>query len=645
MSQQTDRGVNSTTKRLHNMRFGTTVKSDGTVLFRLWAPSCSGIQLLLFNNIDDDNDNKDRNNNNNDETMTPMEAMGDGWFSATVAAKPGMLYKFVTGDGLAVPDPASRYQPEDVHGRSQIIDPTSFKWTDTDWRGLPWSETVLYELHVGTFTSEGTFAALSDKLDYLKEIGITAVELMPIADFPGKFGWGYDGVLPYAPESSYGTPDQLKMLIQQAHHKGMQVFLDVVYNHFGPEGNYLHAYAGEFFTDKHKTPWGAALNFEGRSEVREFFIENALYWLEEYNIDGLRLDAVHAIKDNSSRHVLTELARRVTAGPGRERARHLVLENDDNIARFLERDKSRQPVLYAAQWNDDIHHAYHVLATGETGGYYADYLGNEIGKDTLSLLGRALAEGFIYQNNASALRDGELRGEKSAHLPPTAFVSFIQNHDQIGNRAFGDRIASISNSEMLMALNAIQLLAPAIPLIFMGEEWAATTPFMYFCDLGPELAPLVTEGRRNEFAKFPEFSNPETRHKIPDPCSPETFGSSKLVWSDLEQTNHRSHLELVQSLLKLRREKLIPLIAKITSARASVDHNVLHVEWNAGKETILELFANLSKDTQTLKHSRQMESTRTILYESTIHLLTHLVNGSMPPYSVLWLMDNQGDLN
>lgn len=648
------------------MRFGTTLKDDGTAVFRLWAPSCSKIELSLFDD-------------NNEETTAAMEATGDGWFTVTKPAKPGMFYKFFTGNGLAVPDPASRYQPEDVHGRSQIVDPGSFDWTDSAWKGLPWSETVLYELHVGTFTPAGTFAALTDKLDYLKDIGITAVELMPIADFPGKFGWGYDGVLPYAPESRYGKPDDLKNLIQQAHRKGLQVFLDVVYNHFGPEGNYLHAYAGEFFTDKHKTPWGAALNFEGRPEVRQFFIDNALYWLEEYNLDGLRLDAVHAIKDDSATHFLTDLAKQVAAGPGRERTRHLVLENDDNIASFLERDRSKQPLLYAAQWNDDIHHAYHVLATGETGGYYADYTGNEFNSDdTLSLLGRALSEGFIYQGNPSSLRGGELRGEKSSHLPPTAFVSFIQNHDQIGNRAFGDRISSISNPDMLKALTAIHLLAPEIPLLFMGEEWAATTPFMYFCDLGPELAPLVTEGRRNEFAKFPQFSNPETRHTIPDPCTQATFDNSKLTWSDLEQTKHRSHLEFVQALLKLRRENLMPLLAKLSSARATVEDGILHVEWLSGPKIVLELFANLSSQThkpgqvstnlqidshapkeQTqmptvkLSHSQRQAPDRsmssraslTTLFASHFGLSKNVADDLMPPYSVLWLIDNQGDLN
>jgi malto-oligosyltrehalose trehalohydrolase len=614
------------------MRFGTSVKDDGTVSFRLWAPGCRAVHVALFDGAS--------------ESKINLNLEEGGWFIGTGKATPGMAYKYVTVEGLAVPDPASRYQTNDVHGNSEIIDPLDFAWEDRDWQGLPWSDTVLYELHVGTFTPEGTFAGVASKLDYLRDLGITAIEIMPLADFPGKFGWGYDGVLPYAPESSYGTPGDLKSLIQKAHQKGIQVFLDVVYNHFGPEGNYLHAYAKQFFTDKHKTPWGAALDFEGHTEVREFFIENALYWLEEYNIDGLRLDAVHAIKDDSPTHVLVELARRVASGPGKERARHLVLENDDNIARYLERDNSRKPESYTAQWNDDIHHAYHVIATGESGGYYADYVKNQIADNTVALLGRALAGGFIYQNDPSALRDGERRGEKSGHLPPDAFVSFIQNHDQVGNRAYGDRIARLTEPRLLEALVSIQLLAPSIPLLFMGEEWAASTPFMYFCDLGPELAPLVTEGRRNEFAKFPEFSNPEIRHKIPDPCCDQTFLNSKLNWKELQESKHRTHHELVQSLLKLRQKKVVPLISQITSATFQAEGNLLRVEWKSGNKPVLVLCANFSSQLEAFKTLTLDTDRFATLYQydstnssSEDGLANKLASGAMPSYSVLWLYE------
>ncbi len=320
---------------------------------------------------------------------------------------------------------------------------------------------------------------------------------------------------------------------------------------------------------------------------------------------GLRLDAVHAIKDDSTTHVLNELANRVAGRAGkRKTTTSSAGKRRHYIAKFLGRDRSKQPELYAAQWNDDIHHAYHVIATGESGGYYADYVKNTNGKNAIALLGRALAEGFIYQNDPSALRDGEFRGEKSNHLPPNAFVAFIQNHDQIGNRAFGDRIAAISDTKVLKALTAIQLLAPSIPLLFMGEEWGATTPFMYFCDLGPELAPLVTEGRRSEFAKFPEFSNPETRDKIPDPCTQKTFDQSKLIWSDLKKSQHHAHFEFTKSLLSLRQEKVVPLLDQITSGQARLDGEILVVEWKADEKPVLVLFTNLFRREPNTRKSR-----------------------------------------
>ncbi len=627
MSQQTE-SVESrvaSKKRCHSMRFGTAVEPNNSFSFRLWAPNSKNVQLALFDGAQ--------------ESRHSMNADGSGWYSCAAQCRPGMEYQFIIDDGLAVPDPASRYQPNDVHGRSQIIDPASFPWSDGDWHGRPWNETVLYEIHVGTFTEEGTFAGVANKLDYLKDLGVTAIELMPVADFPGRYGWGYDGVLPYAPESQYGTPDDFKVLIQQTHKKGMQVFLDVVYNHFGPEGNYLHSYAKEFFTDKHKTPWGAALNFEGSREVREFFIENALYWLNEYNIDGLRLDAVHAIKDDSEKHILIELANRVAEGPGRVRLRHLVLENEANGASFLERDHENKPKMYSAQWNDDIHHAYHVLATGESGGYYADYVKSQHGKNAIALLGRALAEGFIYQDEPSEYRDGEIRGEKSDHLPPSAFVSFLQNHDQVGNRAFGDRIASLSDPEVLNALTTIQLLAPSVPLLFMGEEWGCKTSFLYFCDLGPELAPLVTEGRRSEFAKFPEFSDPKTRDSIPDPCKVETFKQSKLDWSDLDKAPHSENLQLTKVMLALRKKEIVPLLSKIDSGKAKLDGELLIVEWNARSKPILVLVANLTKKTHNVTDNKLGQNSKfKVLYKTSCITSQEIEHGTLPPQSVLWLI-------
>ena len=370
------------------------------------------------------------------------------------------------------------------------------------------------------------------------------------------------------------------------------VFLDVVYNHFGPEGNYLHAYARPFFTERHHTPWGAALNYDGAQSrtVRDFFIHNALYWLEEYQIDGLRLDAVHAIIDDGAPHILAELAERVRAGPGRARHVHLVLENDDNQACFLRADGL--PRGYDAQWNDDLHHGFHVLLTGETDGYYADYDG-----DPARHLGRALAEGFAYQGERSRHRGGAARGEASGGLPPTAFVSFLQNHDQVGNRAFGERLAALAEEPALRAAVCAWLLAPAPPLLFMGEEFGAATPFQFFCDFGPELAEAVTRGRRREFAAFARFASPEAQAAIPDPNSPETFARSRLDWTCLSAPAHARWLACYRRLLALRREHIVPLLAG-AGGRAGrftvIGPAALAVEWRLARGSRLETRLNLS---------------------------------------------------
>ena len=479
------------------MPFGATCV-DGGVRFRIWAPAVTSVDLKL--------EDKDA------PSLVSMAGMGGGWFEVvTNAARASSRYRFRIDDRIDVPDPASRYQPEDVLGPSMVIDPGAFPWQHGEWRGRPWHEAVLYELHVGTFSPAGTFDGVRERLDYLAELGVTAVELMPVADFSGRRNWGYDGVLPYAPDSAYGTPDDLKRLVDAAHGRGLMMFLDVVYNHFGPEGNFLHAYAPEFFTDRFHTPWGAAIDF-ARREVRDFFIHNALYWLEEYRFDGLRLDAVHAIVDRSKPDILEELADRVHARFGESRHVHLVLENDDNAARYLTRMPDGRVRRYTAQWNDDIHHALHVLATGEHDGYYEDYVDR-----TVDLLGRCLTEGFAYQGEPSRHRDGKPRGEPSAELPPTAFVSFIQNHDQVGNRAFGERISALAELDALRAVTAILLLAPSPPLLFMGEEWAAAEPFLFFCDFHEELAARVRDGRRGEFKRFAAFRSEAARARSPIP--------------------------------------------------------------------------------------------------------------------------------
>ena len=525
-----------------------------------------------------------------------MLASADGWHElATAGAAAGTRYRFDVGAGRLVPDPASRYQPQDVHGPSEVIDPLGYRWQDRGWRGRPWEEAVIYELHVGAFTPEGTFRAAVGRLDELARLGVTAIELMPVADFPGVRNWGYDGVLPFAPDGCYGRPEDLKALIDAAHARGLMVLLDVVYNHFGPEGNYLHLYAPQFFTERHHTPWGAAINFDGPHSrtVRDFFIHNALYWLEEYHFDGLRLDAVHAIVDDSDPHILAELAEAVRGGPARERCVHLVLENDKNQARYLERASDGRARFFDAQWNDDVHHAFHVLLTGETDGYYADYA-----QAATRHLGRCLTQGFAYQGEESAHRNRTPRGEPSAQLPLSAFVSFLQTHDQVGNRAFGERLASLAADEALRAATVAWLLAPSPPLLFMGEEFGAATPFLFFCDLGPELAQAVTEGRRREFARFARFADPAARAGIPDPNDPETFTRSKLDWACRPRMPHARWLALYRDLLALRREHLLPRLAAMRGDSGEfrvLGAGALTAQWRLGDGSSLRLYLNLSQ--------------------------------------------------
>ncbi len=432
-----------------------------------------------------------------------------------------------------------------MHGPSVVVDPHAYRWRHPEWQGRPWEETVLYELHPGLL---GGFNGIEAKLPELKSLDITAIELMPIAEFPGARNWGYDGVLPFAPERGYGTPDELKHLIDAAHAEGMMVFLDVVYNHFGPDGNYLGLYAPQFFRDDIPTPWGPSIDFR-RPEVRRFFTENALYWLMEYRFDGLRFDAVHAIPDAGW---LDEMAAeiRATVEPGRHV--HLVLEHDGNVAEHLRRD-------FDAQWNDDIHHVLHHLLTGEASGYYEDYA-----TDPAEKLARALSQGFIYQGEPSPYRDGERRGTPSGDLPPSAFVSFLQNHDQIGNRPFGERLTALADPEALEAAIALQLLSPHIPLIFMGEEDASDAPFFYFTDHHGELAETVREGRRREFAKFPGFSDPARREEIPDPNAPETFARSL---PEPDARHGQSRRALYRRLLDIRRREIVPRLSTAQKRR------------------------------------------------------------------------------
>jgi maltooligosyltrehalose trehalohydrolase len=593
------------------MRFGTEIVSDG-VRFRLWAPKHERIDIVI----------------DKAEMRFSMTASQGGWHTILVPeAGPGTLYRFVLPDGLEVPDPASRFQPHDVHGPSEVIDPQAYLWRTTAWRGRPWETCVIYELHVGALTYEGTFRAAVQHLDQLAALGVTAIELMPVADFPGKRNWGYDGVLLFAPDSSYGRPDDLKALIDAAHERQIAVLLDVVYNHFGPEGNYLPSYA-PLYTEGHKTPWGPAINYDahGSDVIRELIISNARFWIEEYRFDGLRLDAVHAIKDDSEKHLLYDIAAHLRE-TFPDRHLHLVLENEENQASWLRRDAAGRPMFYSAQWADDVHHGLHTAATGEAAGYYQEYAG-DIGK-----LARSLAEGFAFQGQIMHYR-GRVRGEPSAGLPPTAFVSFIQNHDQIGNRAFGERIDTLAPAETVRAAAAIYLLTPQIPMIFMGEEWAAAQPFLFFCDFGPDLASVVREGRRAEFARFPEFRDPERAARIPDPCASETFTASKLAWEDAREGPHAQRLELYQRLLAVRRREIIPRLANMAGGSGRYEvlaHAAIRVTWKMADESILILCANLSSDPLVLADAPRG---RLIWVEGKLR------DTSFDPWTVAWFIDD-----
>ena len=601
-------------KRVHRMPFGAEVTGGAGVRFRLWAPTARSVDLCL------------------EKAPAPvaMAEAGDGWFEHLAGdARAGARYRYRIDGDLDVPDPASRSNPLDVHGPSEVIDPAHYAWRDAGWRGRPWHEAVLYELHVGAFTPEGTFAATAARLPYLRDLGVTAVELMPVADFPGRRNWGYDGVLPFAPDSAYGTPDDLKRLVDAAHALGLMVFLDVVYNHFGPDGNYLHAYARDFFTERHHTPWGAAINYDGAGSrvVRDFFIHNALYWLEEFHIDGLRLDAVHAIIDESSPDILCELADAVRAGPGRERAVHLVLENDDNRARYLGRANGN-PRWYDAQWNDDVHHALHVLLTGERDGYYADYA-----DEPAKRLGRGLAEGFVYQGDFSAFR-GRNRGEDSRGLPATAFVAFLQNHDQVGNRALGERLTALASPQAQRAGLALLVLAPWIPLLFMGEEFGCEQPFPFFCDFSGDLARAVRDGRRNEFAAFAQFADPSARARIPDPNAESTFAAARIDWARADTGGQAALRGWVAELLRVRAARIMPLLSGLAPGGGRYDalgEAAVAARWATHDGAVLVIAANLGDVPVRIGDGAPGES----IFAWPENALQSARGGTLPPWSVV----------
>jgi maltooligosyltrehalose trehalohydrolase len=542
--------------------FGPLLTRDG-VTFRLWAPAAKSVRLLL-------------------DKPHPMEER-DGWYTAHVPeAKAGTRYQFEIDGDLKIPDPASRFQPDDINGTSEVTD-QAYAWK-TQWTGRPWAEAVFCEIHVGTCTPEGTYRGLIDKLDHFAETGITALQIMPLADFPGRWNWGYDGVLLFAPDAIYGRPEDLKALIDAAHARGLMVFLDVVYNHFGPEGNYLHAIAPQAFSQE-QTPWGGAIDYR-RPEMRALAIENAVYWLRDYRFDGLRLDAVHAIVTPGEPHILHDLSNAVGA-LARETGRHLhlVLENDDNRASLLDPIGDPAAGKYRAQWNDDYHHAWHALLTGETSGYYKDY------DSAGPRVARSLAEGFVYQGEPSRHRKGALRGEPSAALSSLAFVNFLQNHDQIGNRARGERLTTLAKPESIEAAHAILLLSPAPPMLFMGEEWGATEPFPFFCDFTGDLAEAVRNGRKKEFSE----AYADALGDVPDPLAESTVALARLDWRAAGKPDHAERLRLTRELLRVRREHIVPFAAATTrgDAEAMYKDGVLSAHWRSPTQR-LSLLANLT---------------------------------------------------
>lgn len=531
------------------MKWGAEPIAPDRTRFAIWAPALDRLTLEI-----------------DGQTERDMARLPDGWFVIEAQVGAGIRYRFRLPDGQIVPDPASRAQANDVHGWS-IVTSSAYDWKHKGWRGRPWRESVIQEVHVG---AAGGYADLAARLPDLAATGFTTLELMPLAATAGARNWGYDGVLPYAPAPAYGTPDDLREFIDKAHGSGLSVLLDVVYNHFGPDGNYISLYAPGFFKPDVHTPWGGAIDFQ-KEPVARFFIDNALMWLEDYRFDGLRLDAVHAIADNVFLDRLSSEIRSTFP----DRHIHLVLENENNDAARLERN-------YDAQWNDDFHNVVHVLLTDEHHGYYGGFADQPAEK-----LARCLAEGFVHQGQPD--QQGKARGTPSGHLPPACFVTFLQNHDQVGNRALGERLTVLAAPEKLRAATGLLLLCPQIPLTFMGDETGSRSPFLFFTDFHDALADAVREGRRGEFATFPAFADPDARDRIPDPNALATFELSRpLPGPDADEWRG-----LYARLLKIRRDRIVPHLDDAHALGAeAIGRKAVLARWRLG-QIILTVAINL----------------------------------------------------
>lgn len=525
------------------MQIGATYLGSDHCEFTVWAPAATGIALHLPGPPD---------------RLLPMEREEHGYWRLSVdEAPPGTRYFFRLDGGSDLPDPASCYQPDGVHRASAVLDHGAVAWSDGGWRGITSEEMILYELHVGAFTQEGTFAAVIPRLSELRRLGVTAIELMPVAQFPGGRNWGYDGVHPFAVQNTYGGPQGLKALVDACHNVGLAVVLDVVYNHLGPEGNYLREF-GPYFTSRYRTPWGEAVNFDGAGNdgVRNFFLENALHWFEHYHVDALRLDAVHAIFDFSAKPFLQELAERVHAyAEGAARPLRLIAESDLNDVRLI-RPPEQGGIGLDGQWNDDFHHALHTLLTAELRGYYRDF-------GAAADLAKAFREGFVYDWRYSAYRDRR-HGSSAADRPARQFVVCSQNHDQVGNRLLGERLLALTSFEAAKVAAAAVLFSAFVPLLFMGEEYAEDAPFQFFVSFGdPELVEAVRRGRREEFADFDWSGHP------PDPQNLQTFEASRLRWDKREKGRHLVMLDFYRELIALRRE--VPALAALDKESLEVD--------------------------------------------------------------------------